>query len=364
MLQYLHTSMKASKLLFATTLGAVAVALSSVVISCNDKEKTENNAFSIDFTNIKGQYKPGETLPLSLQNPEKKQIDSIVYYLNDEKVGSVKGDAKLDAILKEGRLGYQNIKALVYYEGQNSEATGQIEVISPVKAKMLSFDIVNTYPHDTNSYTQGLEFYKDTLIEGTGQYQKSVLRKNDYKTGKAYKEISLDGKYFGEGITVFNNKVYQLTWRENTGFIYNAGNLNKIKEFQYDKPIEGWGLTHDDKNLYQSDGSEKIYKLDPETLKQVSSINIYAEDKKVKELNELEWVEGKIYANVYQTNTLVVFDPVTGSVEGLLNLTPLSEKITRTAETDVLNGIAYNPKTKTFFITGKLWDKMFEIRIK
>ncbi len=356
--------MKASKLLFATTLGVAALAVSSLAISCKGNEKTENNLFSIDFSNIKGQYKPGETLPLTVQNPEKKQIDSIVYYLNDEKAGTVKGDAKFDAVLKEGRLGYQNIKALVYYEGQNAEATGQIEVISPVKAKMLSFELVNTYPHDTGSYTQGLEFYKDTLIEGTGQYQQSVLRKNDYKTGKAYKQISLDGKYFGEGITVFNNKIYQLTWRENTGFIYNAGNLNKIKEFQYFKDIQGWGLTHDDKNLYQSDGSEKIYKLDPETLKEVSSVNIYAEDKKVKELNELEWVDGKIYANIYQTNTIVLLNPATGSVEGLLDLTALSEKITRTPETDVLNGIAYNPKTKTFFVTGKLWDKMFEIRIK
>ncbi|MFP9115195.1 glutaminyl-peptide cyclotransferase [Flavobacterium sp. RHBU_3] len=341
-----------------------SIALGVLIISCNGNGNTEKKAFELDFTNVKGQYKPGETFPLTVLNPENKQIDSIVYYLNDEKIGSVKGNTKMDIVLKEGQLGAKSIKALVYAEGSNTEATGQVEVVSPVKAKMLSFDIVNTYPHDTNSYTQGLEFYKDTLIEGTGQYQKSVLRKNDYKTGKAYKEITLDGKYFGEGVTVFNNKIYQLTWRENTGFVYNAGNLNKVKDFTYFKQIEGWGLTHDDKNLYQSDGSITIYKLDPETLNEVSSVNVYAENRKVEELNELEWVDGKIYANVYQTNTIVVIDPATGYVEGLLDLTSLSEKITRTPQTDVLNGIAYNPKTKTFFVTGKLWDKMFEIRIK
>lgn len=356
--------MKAYKPLFATTLGLAAILAGSLSFSCKNDGNNAKKAFELDFNNVKGQYKPGESFPLTVLNPENKQIDSVVYYLADEKIGSVKGNMKLNVALKEGVLGELPIKALVYAEGENTEATGQVEVISPVKAKMLSFEIVNTYPHDTGSYTQGLEFYKDTLIEGTGQYQKSVLRKNDYKTGKAYKQISLEGKYFGEGITVFNNKIYQLTWRENTGFVYNAGNLNKIKDFTYFKQIEGWGLTHDDKNLYQSDGSEKIYKLDPETLKEVSAVNIYAENRKVKELNELEWVDGKIYANVYQTNTIVVLDPATGYVEGLLDLTALSEKINRTPQTDVLNGIAYNPKTKTFFVTGKLWDKMFEIRIK
>lgn len=341
-----------------------AIVLATALTSCKDDNETKNNLFAIDFDGIKGQYKPDETVPLGVVNAEKKQIDSVVYYLNDKKVGTAKGTEKLTAALKDTKLGYQTIKALVYYEGENAETTGQIEVISGVPAKILSYEIVNTYPHDATSYTQGLEFYRDTLVEGTGQYGKSTLRKNNYKTGEAYKQIAIDGKYFGEGITVFGDKIYQLTWKENTGFVYNAGNLNKVKDFQYFKPIQGWGLTHDDKYLYQSDGSEKIYKLDPETLKEVSNVNVYAESRKAKELNELEYVDGKIYANVYQTNTIVVLDPETGSIQGMLDMKELLNKITKTPETDVLNGIAYNPKTKTFFITGKLWDKMFEIRIK
>jgi len=341
-----------------------AILLAATITSCKDDAEDKKNLFAIDFSDVKGQYKANETLPLGVVNAQKREIDSVVYYLNDKKVGTAKGTEKLTAALTDSKLGYQNIKALVFYEGDNAETTAQIEVVSGIPAKILSYEIVNIYPHDANSYTQGLEFYRDTLVEGTGQYGKSVLRKNNYKTGEAYKQVAIDGKYFGEGITIFGDKIYQLTWKENTGFIYNAGSLNKIKEFQYFKTVQGWGLTHDDKYLYQSDGSEKIYKLDPETLKEVSYVNVYAESRKAKELNELEYVDGKIYANIYQTNTIVVVDPETGSVLGMLNMEELAKKITKTAQTDVLNGIAYNPKTKTFFITGKMWDKMFEIRLK
>lgn len=341
-----------------------AMALGVVVMSCEKSQDDKNKLFPIDFSAIKGQYKAGETLPLMVLNPENEAIDSVVYYLGSKKVGSVKGNEKLEVSLKDSKLGYQDIKATTYYADGYGESGGRIEVISGVPAKILSYEIVNTYPHDTNSYTQGLEFYRDTLVEGTGQYGHSVLRKNDYKTGTAYKEIAIDGKYFGEGVTVFNDKIYQLTWKENTGFIYNAGNLNKIKDFNYTKAIQGWGLTHDGTNLYQSDGSEKIYILDPETLAEKDYINVYAEDRKIKNLNELEYVDGKIYANVYQTNGIMVIDPATGAVEGILNMAELESKITKTPDTDVLNGIAYNPKTGTFFITGKKWDKMFEIRLK
>jgi len=340
------------------------MALGVVVISCSKTQEEKNKLFPIDFSAIKGQYTSGETLPLTVLNPEKQQIDSVVYYLSNKKVGSVKGNEKLTVPLNDVKLGYQDIKATAYYPDGYGESSGRIEIISGVKAKILSYEIVNTYPHDVTSYTQGLEFYRDTLIEGTGQYGQSVLRKDNYKTGEAYKKVALDGKYFGEGITIFNNKIYQLTWKENTGFIYNADNLSKIKDFSYAKAIQGWGLTHDDKYLYQSDGSEKIYKLDTETLQEVDYINVYAGDRKIKELNELEYANGKIYANVYQTNGIMVIDPATGAVEGILNMADLETKITKTPQTNVLNGIAYNPKTGTFFITGKLWNKMFEVRLK
>ena len=336
------------------------ILLATAITSCNDT----NISFNIDATPLKGQYQSQESVPLTIENAKNTAIDSVVYYLNDKKLGTAKGNEKFEAPLKGQKFGYQNIKALVYHDGKSTEATTRVELVSNVKVKMLAYDIVNTFPHDTASYTQGLEFYKDTLIEGTGQYGRSKLRKTNYKTGAMYQEVPLEGRYFGEGITVFNDKIYELTWKENTGFIYNAGNLKKIKDFQYAKPIQGWGLTHDDTHLYQSDGTEKIYKLDPETLKEVDYVNVYTENNKVKSVNELEWVNGKIYGNIYQTDAIAVIDPSTGAVEGVLNLADLKNKITKYPDTDVLNGIAYNAKTKTFFITGKKWDKMFEIRIK
>ena len=340
------------------------ILLGTLALSCNDAKDSENNLFSIDVSGLKGQYQPQETLPLAVANTQKKEIDSVVYYLNDTKVGSVKGNTKLNAPLKDLKFGYQNIKALVYYEGKNVETTGRIELVSNIEPKILNYEVVNTFPHDTASYTQGLEFYRDTLIEGTGLYNKSVLHKLNYKTGQPYKQIALEGKYFGEGVTIFNNKIYELTWKENTGFIYNADNLTKEKDFPYFKQVEGWGLTHDDTSLYMSDGTEKIYKLDPATLKETDYVNVYTNSRKIKDVNELEYIDGKIFANVYQTDLIVVIDPKTGAVEGVLNMAELKKKITQYPDTNVLNGIAYNPKTKTIFVTGKKWDKMFEIRLK
>jgi glutamine cyclotransferase len=336
------------------------ILLSAFAVSCND----ENISFNIDASGLKGQYQPQESVPLTITSSEKTAIDSVVYYLNDTKLGTVKGNITFNAPLKDQKFGYQNIKALVYYQGKNAETTSRIELVSNIEPKLLSYEIVNTFPHDTASYTQGLEFYRDTLIEGTGQYKKSVLRKTNYRTGQPYKEVALDGRYFGEGVTIFNNKIYELTYKENTGFIYNADNLAKEKEFQFFKQTEGWGLTHDDKNLYMSDGTEKIYVIDPETLKETDYVNVYTNSRKIKSINEMEWIDGKIFANVYQTNLIVVVDPKTGAVEGILNMADLETKRTKYDDTDVLNGIAYNPKTKTIFVTGKKWDKMFEIRLK
>jgi len=342
-----------------------AIALAITLTACNDKNTTEN-LFEINAVNLKGQYHNGESVKLNVENKQNKTIESVDYYLNDKKIGSSKGNEVFNAPLNGLKLGYQNVKAVVHYEGETSEATTRVELVSSIEPKLITdYEIVNTYPHDITSYTQGLEFYRDTLIEGTGQYGESKLRKVDYKTGKPYKQVELEGKYFGEGITIFNDKIYQLTWKENTGFIYNAGSLKKDKDFTYFKAgLQGWGLTHDDRHLYQSDGTEKIYLLDPETLKEADYINVYTANNKVKSINELEWIDGKLFGNIYQTDAIAIIDPATGAVEAVIDFSELKKKVTKHPELDVLNGIAYNAKTKTLFITGKNWDKMFEIRLK
>jgi glutamine cyclotransferase len=339
------------------------ILLGLFAVACQDKAKEHENLFAFNTAAFKETYTPDESVTLEIQNTQNKTIDSIIYYVNDAKVASKKGAEKVSLALLDKKLGYQNLKALVYFEGENVETTARIEVISNVVPKLLNYTIVNTFAHDTLAFTEGLEFYRDTLIESTGQKGISHFRKYDYKTGKIFKQVNLENEYFGEGITVINNKIYQLTWQSNVGFIYDANTLKKLKTFPYDKKIEGWGMTHDDKHIYQSDGTEKIWKMDPETQKMVDYINVYTNSNKIKSINELEWIDGKIYGNIWQKDAIAVINPTTGAVEGVLDLSGLRSKVTN-KDAEVLNGIAFNPKTKTIFVTGKNWDKLFEIRVK
>ena len=340
----------------------LVILLALIVASCGGSKKDNENLFSFDTAAFKEVYQPNEMAILSVLNPQNKKIDSIIYYANDLKIGSKKDNEKISLSLSDKKLGYQNIKALVYFEGENVETTARIEVVSSIEPKLLNYNIVNTFPHDTLAFTEGLEFYRDTLIESTGQKGASHFRKYDYKTGKVHKQVNMDSQYFGEGITVINNKIYQLTWQSNVGFIYDANTLKQIKTFPYDKPIEGWGMTNDGIHIYQSDGTEKIWKMNPETQKMEDYINVYTNTNKIKSINELEWIDGKIYGNIWQKDAIAVINPITGAVEGVLNLAGLRSKV-KFAGAEVLNGIAYNPKTKTIFVTGKNWDKMFEIRV-
>ncbi|NDP28311.1 MAG: glutaminyl-peptide cyclotransferase [Flavobacterium sp.] len=330
--------------------------------NCGTKKNDVNSIFTFDNSKYKEKYQSQESLELGILNSNSKEVDSVVYFNNDVKIVSKKGLDKLVFNLKDEKLGYQKLKAVVYFDGESSDATTRIELVSNVTPKLLKYTIINTFPHDTASFTEGLEFYKDTLYESTGLNSKSYLRKYDYKTGKIFQQINLESQYFGEGITFLNGKLFQLTWQNKTGFIYNAKTLKLEKTFTYDKDIEGWGLTNDGKYIYQTDKTEKIWKMDPNTQKMISYINVYSGESKIPSINELEWINGKIYTNVWTKDAIAVVNPATGAVEGILDMSGL-RKLTTAKPDDTLNGIAYNPKTKTIFVTGKNWNKMFEITI-
>ena len=341
-----------------------AILLGITLIGCGDKNKGENSLFTIDDSAFPAHFLPQDAISITVLNPKSKEIDSIAYFVNDKKVGSTKGAEKFKFELKDQKLGYQYLKATVYFGSDSSDATKRVELVSNVNPKLLKYKIVNTYPHDTASFNEGLEFHNDTLYESTGQYGTSYVRKYDYKTGKVYKQTDLDKQYFGEGITILNGKLYQLTWEQETGFIYDAKTLKLEKKFKYDKKIQGWGMTNDGKHIYHSDGTEKIWKMDPSTQKLIDYINVYSGTSKIKAVNELEWINEKIYANIWQKDAIAVINPLSGAVEGILNMIDLRKNISSKITTDdVLNGIAYNPKTKTIFVTGKNWDKMFEITV-
>ncbi|WP_284653012.1 glutaminyl-peptide cyclotransferase [Flavobacterium terrisoli] len=351
--------MKVYKPLITISL-AITTLLLLTFASCGDKDK--ENYFSFDDNALKSMYKANEKVDFALLNNENKTIDSVVYFANNERVSSVKGNGKFTLDLTGKKLGYQNIKAVVYFEGDTISTQTRVEVAAAVAPKLLKYTVVNTYPHDVEAFTEGYEFFRDTLIESTGLKGKSYFAKTDYKTGKAYKKVGLDQQYFGEGITVLNGKIYQLTWENREGFVYDANTLKKIKTFQYDKPIEGWGMTNDGKNIYHSDGTEKIWTMDPETMKLTDFVNVYTNDSKIKSVNELEWINGKIYGNIWQKDAIAVIDPKTGTVEAVLDLSALRAKVTN-KEAEVLNGIAFNKKTNTIFVTGKNWNKTFEIKV-
>jgi len=347
------------------------ILLAILTISCGDTKKDKSNLFSINNKIIKSQYSSSETILLEVTNKKNMKIDSIIYYINDKNIGKSLANKKVDFTFANEKLGYQNLKALIYFENEYIETSYRTELISNIVPELLTYTLVNTYPHDIKAYTQGLEFYRDTLFEGTGNGAgkktglkgKSSLRKTNYKTGQVYNKVELNDDLFGEGITILNNKVYQLTWTSLIGFVYNADNLSQIRTFNYSKKIQGWGLCNDGKFLYQSDGTEKIWKLNPETLEIIDHINVYTSSTKIKAVNELEWINGKIYGNIYLKDAIAVINPNSGAVESVINLSDLKSKVTQHADLDVLNGIAYNPKTKTIFVTGKNWDKIFEIKI-
>ena len=240
---------------------------------------------------------------------------------------------------------------------QPKRATAVPQIVEPVK---YTYNIKAVYPHDTNSYTQGLQFVDGVLWEGTGEWGKSALQKVDLKSGRAEVLATLPKSEFGEGITVLGDKVYQLTWTNNKVHVYDLQG-NHLKDMRY--VGEGWGLTSDGESLYMSNGTTDIYKMNPETFKREGKITVTMRGEAVNFINELEWIDGKIWANVYTTDYVVIINPQTGIVEGLIDLTGLLKEEDITERTDVLNGIAYDAEGKRIFVTGKLWNKLFEIEI-
>lgn len=329
---------------------------------CKDIKKEDNADFSFDEKQFSKQFIQKETISLTVLNPKSKNIDSIVYYTDETKIGKTTQNTPLKLILTDLKLGYHDLKALIYSENIFLQINTKFEIVSDIQPTLLKYKIVKKYPHDTESFTEGLEFHNDILYESTGKKGTSYFRKYDYKTGKVFQQVNLDSGYFGEGITVIDNKLYQLTWTERTGFIYDIKTLKLEKTFRYDKDIEGWGMTNDGKIIYHTDGSEKIWKMLPNTQKMIGYINVYSGITKIEKLNELEWVEGKLYANVWEKDALAVINPNTGAVEAIIDLSDL-RKLAKNRPDDTLNGIAYNPKTKTLFVTGKNWDTLFEIKI-
>lgn len=235
---------------------------------------------------------------------------------------------------------------------QNAQAQGPAEY---------TFIIVRAFPHDTSAYTQGLAYRDGFLYEGTGLNGRSSLRKVNLETGAVVQRVDLEPEFFGEGITIFRDKIVQLTWKSHIGFVYDLKSFHLVQQFSYSG--EGWGLATDSRELYMSDGTSDIRVLDPETFGEKRHFKVHDGPKPIDQLNELEFVEGQIFANVWHTNRIARISTKTGAVVGWIDLTGLLSSVFHLESEAVLNGIAYDSARKRLFVTGKLWPSVFEIKL-
>lgn len=233
---------------------------------------------------------------------------------------------------------------------------------TPTLPPLAGYEVVDAFPHDPNAFTQGLVYADGVFYEGTGLYGESSLRRVDPVTGAVVQIRELANQYFGEGVTLFGDRLIQLTWREQTGFVYDRETFDVLDEFSY--PTEGWGLTHDGTRLIMSDGTANLYFLDPQTFERIGEVAVRDGDRPVVRLNELEYVNGEVYANVWQTDMVARIEPTSGRVLGWIDLSGLLSAEDRQQPVDVLNGIAYDAENDRLFVTGKLWPKLFEIRLR
>jgi glutamine cyclotransferase len=339
------------------------VLIPSLFIACGSGNQKASSLFEINLAENAKQVNQNKEVGININNKKQKEIERVIYSIDGVEIPLNNNKLRINV----PTLGNKVLTAKITFEGETVEINKNLKVLAEKAPVIYTYTIINEYPHDTAAYTQGLEFHKDTLYESTGENGQSFLRKLNYKTGEVYKQVDLDKSYFGEGITILNNKIYQLTWKSGLGFIYDLDSFKKLDNFQYGKSREGWGLTNDGKRIFKSDGTERIWFLNPDSMQEEGYIETVTNSSVFNSANELEYVDGKLYANVYQKPSVMIIDSKTGAIEGVINFSGLSDLITKTDNWDelnyVLNGIAYHKERQTFFVTGKFWNKMFEVKI-
>lgn len=342
----------------------VFIALLLTLSGCKNSE-----SFTLSFTSPDpGQtVKIGDEIAISIDVPASVSLKSINYLL-DGKLISTKQDSKPVRLpTRDLKLGYRLITAIVAHKDQIDTITTNIVLTSDVKPVNVAYKVIKTFSHDTSAYTQGLSYVDGKLLESTGENGKSVIKWVDLNSGKTIRQTKLDDKYFGEGSLKIGDKIIMLTWRENIGFIFDAKTLKQVGSFPYEKSKEGWGLAFNGKQILRTDGSNRVWLMNAETYKEEGYIEVYDDGGEVDSLNELEYINGKIYANVYLTNKIVIINPQSGKVEASIDLSALVPKNFFKPEEEannVLNGIAWDAVGKRLFVTGKKWPKLYQIELK
>lgn len=338
--------------------------LIAVLVACNKETKTYRSFITPESG---AGVAANKDLAVKILFGADGKVDSVVYQIDAKTVLSQKDTAAVQLKTTGLKLGNHIITAKIYGEGKTDELTTNINILAAKAPQEYGYKIIRKLPHDTASYVEGLEFHDGYFYESAGEYGHSSLRRVEVSTGKVVQQTVLDKKFFGEGITLVGDKIIQLTYQEKTGFVYDKNTFKQLKSFPYTTGREGWGLAFDGEKILNTDGSNTIFFLDKNDYHKIGSIDVFDHLGPIDSLNELEVIDGKIYANVYTKNEILIIDPKTGAVEGRINLEGLLPANYFTDENakanNVLNGIAYDKATKRLFVAGKKWPTIFQIEL-
>ena len=348
-----------------TTAALILTALTGTFYACKQDPAAGYSSFSSPAIGLN--VASGKTIDIKIDFAKGKKIDSVVYLLDSARFTTAKDTNAVQLKTAGIQLGNHLLTGKIYSGGEAEELTTNVNILSATAPQEYTFKVLKTLPHDTSSYIEGLEYHDGFFYESAGSTGESSLRKVNVESGKILQKKDLDSVYFGEGITVIGNKILQLTWQNKVAFVYDKATFKKLSEFPFTVGREGWGLTYDGKKIIMSDGSNTLYFLDKDTYKKIGSVDVFDNRGPVDSINELEYIDGKIYANVYTKNIIIIINPENGEVEGQLDLSSLYPqgyfKTQDEIANNVLNGIAYNPANKSLYVTGKKWPKLYEIKV-
>jgi glutaminyl-peptide cyclotransferase len=350
-------------------------------LSCSGKPEKGSKANVLPVENITETaavklikfISPEENTSFKLNDPIKvilalsdkdRTPDSVLISFNGKAIASLKSQPWEYSIspLFTTTTGRKSLKVTAYKGGrQQNPVTRFMIIYSDIIPKKVGYKVIHSYPHDREAFTQGLVFDNGVMFEGTGQKTGSSLREVELETGKVIRQHNLDDSLFGEGITLFHDRIYQVTWENKIGFVYEKSNFKLLNKIYY--PTQGWGLTTIDEQIVMSDGTNVLFFYDPDMFTVISRVEVYDNEKKIDSLNELEYINGEIWANIWMTDLIARIDPVSGKVLSYIDLKGILPESERNADTDVLNGIAYDHQGKRIFVTGKKWPKIYEIRL-
>lgn len=357
--------------IYSFTLGIVFLILSANSCNQNDspvrnktvaKQQSKKHA-QLQSPERGAQFTLGEQIPVAVSMKDSVQLDSALVYFRGKELAVFSGSKEF-SIETVGTLpGKAGVRVKLYFNNGTSEThSTQITLNSDLVPQAYRYKLVNTYPHDDDAYTQGLQFYEGWMFEGTGNENQSTVRKVRLENGEVVQFRNNASDIFGEGITIYNGRIYQLTYKAQVCFIYDLNTLEEIQKVYYQNK-EGWGLTNNGSELIMSDGTHIIYFMDPDLFTVNRQIEVFDNKGPVSDLNELEYIKGKIYANRYYTDEIVIINPENGKVEGRADLKGILPVKDRKPSTNVLNGIAWDQETDRLFVTGKYWPKLYEIKI-